>query len=105
MPLPDSESPEQSLGDCAICMDAIVLDPSLRQHSKFDTREEWDEKGASVLANVKKGKGVGGMLNAMQKNVDATNARKNYSLAPCSHLFVSSFELFLSGLGLTLGFQ
>ena len=31
MPLPDAESPEQYLGDCAICMEAITVDPALRQ--------------------------------------------------------------------------
>ena len=69
MPLPDAESPEQSLGDCAICMDAITVDPALRQHV--------DEKtdGNSLARRT------GGLL--------AQGARKTYSLAPCHHLFVS----------------
>ena len=68
MPLPDPEAPEQSLGDCAICMDAIAVDPALRQHA--------DEKGdAHSIARR-----TGGLL--------AQNARKSYSLAPCHHLFV-----------------
>ncbi|KAF8159628.1 hypothetical protein B0H34DRAFT_704239 [Crassisporium funariophilum] len=84
MPLPDSESPEQSLGDCAICMDAITVDPSLRRRSKsLDKKEDWDDKVSSV-PGFKKGKSV---FNAMQMGVGATTARKNYSLAPCSHLF------------------
>ncbi|KAF8967642.1 hypothetical protein BDZ97DRAFT_1802585 [Flammula alnicola] len=87
MQLPDSESPEQSLGDCAICMDAILIDPSLRRRSKsFDMREEWDEKGTSASSR-KNGKSVDSVLNAMQMGVGANSARKNYSLAPCSHLF------------------
>lgn len=79
MPLPDMESPEQSLGDCAICMDAILVEPSLRRRNKStDEHSEWDtskEKGGS-----------GGLLNAVQMGV---SGRKNYSLAPCHHLFVS----------------
>lgn len=70
MPLPDPESPEQSLGDCAICMDAILVDPSSRQHRHDDN--EKGEKGALHL---------GGSLFSQ------ANARKSYSLAPCHHLF------------------
>ncbi|CAL1715555.1 unnamed protein product [Somion occarium] len=65
MPLPDPEAPEQSLGDCAICMDAIEVDPTLRQRPD-------DEKGVGV--------GVGGLWAQ-------AGARKSYSLAPCHHLF------------------
>ncbi|KAF9054394.1 hypothetical protein BJ165DRAFT_1412859 [Panaeolus papilionaceus] len=79
MPLPDPESPEKSLGDCSICMDAIILD---RPHLfKSGDGEDADEKSSL--------KGVGTMLNAMQ-GVSASAARKNYSLAPCMHLFVSA---------------
>jgi hypothetical protein len=88
MPLPDAESPEKSLGDCAICMDAILVDAAMQHSKSFDTRAEWDEKGTS--SSLRAGMSVGSVFNAMQKGVDATNARKNYSLAPCSHLFVSS---------------
>ncbi|PPQ90771.1 hypothetical protein CVT25_010160 [Psilocybe cyanescens] len=80
IPLPDSESPEQSLGDCAICMDAIIVGPSLRRRSKsFDGRHEDSDS--------KKGARAGNIFNVMQMGVGATKARKNYSLAPCSHLF------------------
>ena len=70
LPLPDPESPEQSLGDCAICMDAITVDPALRQHA--DEKSE----GHSVARRTS------GLL--------AQGVRKNYSLAPCHHLFVST---------------
>ncbi|KJA28091.1 hypothetical protein HYPSUDRAFT_34432 [Hypholoma sublateritium FD-334 SS-4] len=87
MPLPDPESPEPSLGDCAICMDAILVDSLLRPRSKsFDLRDAHDEIGTG-LSNAKKGKSVSDMLSAMQMGVGAAHARKNYSLAPCSHLF------------------
>jgi transmembrane E3 ubiquitin-protein ligase len=83
MPVADPESPEQSLGDCAICMDAIRLDRSHHRSESSDGIEmgELGGKGKS------KGMGVG-LLNAMQKGV-RVGARKNYSLAPCYHLFVS----------------
>ncbi|KAK7683355.1 hypothetical protein QCA50_013617 [Cerrena zonata] len=69
IPLPDPEAPEQSLGDCAICMDAIEVDASLRQRSGAD-----DEKGNG-------GFGRSGALWAQ------ASVRKSYSLAPCHHLF------------------
>lgn len=78
MPLPDPESPEQALGDCAICMDAIVLEGSQRR------RKSADEWGDHSIAS-----GGGGLLNAVQMGVGASGGRKNYSLAPCHHLFVS----------------
>jgi hypothetical protein len=75
LPLPDSELPEKSLGDCAICMDTIMVDPSLRRRSKSsDQRGNWDDKGPSFM----KGNSIG---------VNVTTARNHYSLAPCSHLF------------------
>ena len=77
LPLPDSELPEKSLGDCAICMDTIMVDPSLRRRSKSsDQRGNWDDKGPSFM----KGSSIG---------VNVTTSRNHYSLAPCSHLFVS----------------
>ena len=87
MPLPDAESPEKSLGDCAICMDAIVVDPTIQRSKSFDTRADWDEKGTS--SSLRAGMSFGSMFNAMQKGVGAKSAKKNYSLAPCTHLFVS----------------
>ncbi|KZP30544.1 hypothetical protein FIBSPDRAFT_777298 [Athelia psychrophila] len=76
MPLPDPESPEQSLGDCAICMDAIILEGSQRRRKSLD---QWGDHGL--------GSGGGGLLNAVQMGVGGNGARKNYSLAPCHHLF------------------
>jgi hypothetical protein len=79
MPLADSESPERSLGDCAICMDAIFIDTFSHRRSK-STDERHD------LGIVSAG---GGLLNAVQMGVGGGRTRKNYSLAPCHHLFVS----------------
>ena len=59
----DPEGPEQALGDCAICMDTIEVDASLRQKSGNH--------------------GVGGLWAQ-------AGVRKSYSLAPCHHLFVSN---------------
>jgi hypothetical protein len=61
-------------------MDTIVLDAPSRHRSK--PTDEWKELGTS-------GGGGGGLLNAMQMGVGASAAKKNYSLAPCHHLFVS----------------
>ncbi|EGO20800.1 hypothetical protein SERLADRAFT_442156 [Serpula lacrymans var. lacrymans S7.9] len=56
----DPESPDSSLGDCAICMEVIYAeDPRQRQQV------------------------AGGLLHKV-------SARRNYSLAPCSHLFVGA---------------
>ncbi|THH29492.1 hypothetical protein EUX98_g4697 [Antrodiella citrinella] len=65
IPLPDPEAPEQSLGDCSICMDAILVDSSLHQRGD-------DEKERML------GLGRWGQAASM---------RKSYSLAPCHHLF------------------
>ncbi|KAI0628206.1 hypothetical protein C8Q77DRAFT_1150309 [Trametes polyzona] len=70
LPLPDPEAPEQTLGDCAICMDAILVDPSLRRRSKSS-----DGKERPVIGRAS---GILGKVGA---------ARKTYSLAPCHHLF------------------
>ncbi|KAH9889041.1 hypothetical protein C8Q73DRAFT_737866 [Cubamyces lactineus] len=70
MPLPDPEAPDQSLGDCAICMDAILVDPSLRRRSKSS-----DSKERPALGRA------GGILEKVG------GAKKTYSLAPCHHLF------------------
>lgn len=120
MPLPDSESPDQSLGDCAICMDEILLDPSLRPPASRKSESAptasgaTDEKGGpSISMKKRRGGGIltggggessdgrqsgyggggglhkkigSGLANAM-KGVGSSKARKNYSLAPCCHLF------------------
>ncbi|KAJ7155449.1 hypothetical protein C8R43DRAFT_884617 [Mycena crocata] len=88
MPLPDNdlESPDQSLGDCAICMDAIHVDPSLRRRpTSLDDKSDWEKKGTSK--RKPRGGTAGGILNAVQIGVGSATARKNYSLAPCHHLF------------------
>ena len=54
-----------------------MVDPSLRRRSRSsDQRGNWDDKGPSFM----KGSSIG---------VNVTSARNHYSLAPCSHLFVS----------------
>ncbi|TEB33129.1 hypothetical protein FA13DRAFT_1627277 [Coprinellus micaceus] len=91
LPLPDTESPDQTLGDCAICMDPIYVDPSLRhEHSKRTSTSECSDEKASIIAS---GSGSGpslrsaGLFSAMQAGVSNASARKSYSLAPCHHLF------------------
>ncbi|KAF9266758.1 hypothetical protein L218DRAFT_921385 [Marasmius fiardii PR-910] len=96
MPLPDPESPEQTLGDCAICMDAIHIDPSLRKRTlDKETDSEWDVKASGALTGSAKRKAsrssnvmdAGGIIDAVQKGVGSAVNRQYYSLAPCHHLF------------------
>ncbi|TFK52045.1 hypothetical protein OE88DRAFT_1658813 [Heliocybe sulcata] len=72
MPLPDPEAPDQSLGDCSICMDAILVDPSRSRRGRSS-----DGKEAGDLD-------LGGLLNKVSRGAAG---RKSYSLAPCHHLF------------------
>ena len=82
MHLPDSESPDRSLGDCAICMDTIIIDPPAGE------KETSTSKDAAWTGAVEGHSG--GIFGAVHRNVVGTaNMRKNYSLAPCHHLFVS----------------
>ena len=78
LPLPDPEAPEQTLGDCAICMDAIEIDPSLRRRNKSSDGKERGDLGVMGLAASAHRLG---------------SSRKNYSLAPCHHLFVSHLRV------------
>ncbi|TFK71357.1 hypothetical protein BDN72DRAFT_817637 [Pluteus cervinus] len=79
LPLPDPESPDPSLGDCPICMDAILVDPHHRRSKSLDEKSWGDKPG--------KPSGAGAILNRMQLGVESASARKSYSLAPCHHLF------------------
>ncbi|KAF7370635.1 RING-type domain-containing protein [Mycena sanguinolenta] len=66
----DPESPDQSLGDCAICMDAIYADPAARRRSLDEKgKSEWGASGTSKRKTRTKSGGGGG------------------GLAPCHHLF------------------
>lgn len=82
MPAPDSEAPEQSLGDCSICMDTIFVESPNNSNEKGQTND-----GTNTVS--------GGFFSAVQRGVTggATGAKKSYSLAPCHHLFVSQFFL------------
>ena len=73
IPMPDPEAPDQTLGDCAICMDAILVDPA---RSKEGEGKELPLGGLGL--------GRTGLLGKV-----GASARKSYSLAPCHHLFVS----------------
>ncbi|KIY45018.1 hypothetical protein FISHEDRAFT_77045 [Fistulina hepatica ATCC 64428] len=68
LPLPDDEAPEQTLGDCSICMEAIEIDVPQRV-PLFD--KEGKLRAPSALGTA----------------LTVAQARKNYSLAPCHHLF------------------
>jgi len=82
MRLPDSESPDRSLGDCAICMDAIIVDPPAGEK---ETSMSKDTAWTGAVEGH-----PGGIFSVVHRNVvGAANMRKSYSLAPCHHLFVS----------------
>ena len=82
MSLPDPESPDRSLGDCAICMDAIVIDPPMGEKGTSTSKE-------AAWAGTAEGHSDG-IFNVVHRNVVGTaSMRKSYSLAPCHHLFVS----------------
>ncbi|KDQ50442.1 hypothetical protein JAAARDRAFT_142065 [Jaapia argillacea MUCL 33604] len=94
IPLPDPEAPEQTLGDCSICMDAILIDPSSRRRSGDEKRRKSSSLQRRKSFSDHRGKsggeveaerfgGHGGLLGAVSGNV----GRKSYSLAPCHHLF------------------
>ncbi|KAA1475498.1 hypothetical protein DENSPDRAFT_842291 [Dentipellis sp. KUC8613] len=78
LPLPgptagDPEAaPPASLGDCSICMDAIR--PPAADHPGAD-----EGKGM--------GKGMGGDAHEEREGLLARRGRREYSLAPCGHLF------------------
>jgi transmembrane E3 ubiquitin-protein ligase len=66
----DAEAGGKTLGDCAICMDAIVAEEG-------DGEEDEDGGGTTV---------AGAIVGRAKK----ARARKGYALAPCHHLFVSA---------------
>ena len=95
MRLPDPESPDRSLGDCAICMDAILVDPPAREKGTSTSKD-------AAWAGAVEGHSDG-ILNVVHRNVvGAANMRKSYSLAPCHHLFVSFGCRLLIGKFITL---
>ncbi|KAK0199252.1 hypothetical protein DFS33DRAFT_1262349 [Desarmillaria ectypa] len=89
LPFPDPEAPEQSLGDCVICLDAIIIEsPLLRKRRSTDEKhDDWDTRSTASKRKIAKGIDASGILNAVQAGVGNAVARKNYSLAPCHHLF------------------
>ena len=69
------------MGRASACMDAIVVDPSLRQpRFGFDEKSE-GAVGMAAGAEIARRTGALFVQSA---------ARKTYSLAPCHHLFVSA---------------
>jgi len=82
-------------------MDTIHIDPSLRPKA---TQEAGKERNRGWIGDSGDGKGTsmgigrnvtaspGGLLSVMQKGV-VISSRREYSLAPCHHLFVSCLIL------------
>ena len=90
--MPRPTNPEQSLGDCAICMEAIIVDPPIPGRSSFDLEDRCSEKESSaplLERGTGKSDSSSSILHRTMKIFGASKTRKNYSLAPCCHLFVS----------------
>lgn len=64
IPCPDAEAPKQSLGDCAICMEPIMMHPDSTVNANKGTSSQ-------ILSSTTVG------------------LRRIYALAPCHHIFVS----------------
>jgi hypothetical protein len=77
--LSDQEAPEKSLGDCAICMDAIHVERA------EDAKGGVGVGAGRLLDRVSGSANVGGKVRGRSK----ARGNKSYSLAPCHHLFVS----------------
>ncbi|KAL5536908.1 hypothetical protein ACEPAF_731 [Sanghuangporus sanghuang] len=101
IPLPDDEAPEPSLGDCAICMEAIVVQPSApsrrrsteksiaghRRSSSIKEREKEKEREKGVRGILERIEAAAGRSTGVSVGLAGTSARRSYALAPCHHLF------------------
>ncbi|KAF9453591.1 hypothetical protein P691DRAFT_658228 [Macrolepiota fuliginosa MF-IS2] len=95
MPLPDSEAPEKSLGDCSICMDAIYVDPSVRLQEELRETEKEKGKGKGRVGEADGGTGLqkdtiasaSRFFGVLRMGAGGSHRRREYSLAPCHHLF------------------
>ncbi|KAF5383788.1 hypothetical protein D9615_003714 [Tricholomella constricta] len=77
MPLPDSEAPEQSLGDCAICMDAIIVESRAWGPSDKEKQNAWDTDGGGEMGTRQKSLGSARLFTAMQMGIEGAGARKH----------------------------
>lgn len=101
IPLPDDEAPEPSLGDCAICMEAILVQPGApsrrrsmeksghRRSNSIKEREKEKEREKGVRGIIERIEAATGRSTGVGVGLAGTSARRSYALAPCHHLFVS----------------
>ncbi|KAI5124239.1 hypothetical protein M0805_005088 [Coniferiporia weirii] len=102
IPLPDDEAPEPSLGDCAICMDAILVQPDahIRRRSLSEKSLSGRRRSASIKDREReknRERGVRGILDRIEAatgrstgvgvGIGGSGSRRSYALAPCHHLF------------------
>ncbi|TDL23846.1 hypothetical protein BD410DRAFT_768564 [Rickenella mellea] len=91
LPVSDFEAPTQSLGDCAICMENIIVPTDRRRKS---LSEKSISSRPSREEEKKKEKGGSSILDAVQMGLEAAgrgkNARKIWAVAPCHHTFHSA---------------
>ncbi|KAG8854026.1 hypothetical protein FRB96_007889 [Tulasnella sp. 330] len=72
LPLPDPEAPEQSLGDCSICMEPILIDGGLGVPTS-----EKDHGSSSMFGSA----GGGTRTSLLGRGM-----RRHYAFTPCSHI-------------------
>lgn len=89
-------------------MDAIYVDPILRQQASQEQEDKENEKskgkgwrgdtdGEEASGRRSTAASTSGFLNAVQMGVGGVvSRRREYSLAPCHHLFVSRFCVWMS---------
>ncbi|EJD07571.1 uncharacterized protein FOMMEDRAFT_115893 [Fomitiporia mediterranea MF3/22] len=102
IPLPDEEAPEPSLGDCAICMEAIIVSPGAqsrrrslsekaasghRRSSSVKEREREKERERGMRGILDRIEVATGRNNGVSVGLGGSGARRSYALAPCHHLF------------------
>lgn len=71
-------------------MEAILVDPPLSGHSSFDLEHQGAQKGHSIpsLEGGRDDASTSSILGRTVGLFKGSKIRKNYSLAPCCHLFV-----------------
>ncbi|KAJ7581470.1 hypothetical protein C8J56DRAFT_960123 [Mycena floridula] len=87
LPLPDPESAEKSLGDCAICMEAVRPTDSLTRQEK--NSEDWEAKATGTADSLEKKRKPSsvGVMDTTASGLFTAVTRQSYSLSPCHHLF------------------
>ncbi|THH03274.1 hypothetical protein EW145_g6386 [Phellinidium pouzarii] len=108
IPPPDAEAPEPSLGDCAICMEAILVQPDVhlrrrslsgrslsgrRRSNSVKEREKEKERETGMRGILDRIEASTGRSTSVAAGIGGSASKRAYALAPCHHLFVSASSL------------